>query len=309
MRKINLIILAFLFVFTTINARPRNAQEAREIANRFFSKTIVSNGAQKVSSSENSVRLLYSKISGTNTGDALLYIFSKNGNNGFVIVSGDDRAREVLGYSDTNSFDPQNIPDNMKDWLSFYEAEIQQLKSSNQSTSGSAFIQKVGNSASLENSFATSVAPLLGGIKWNQGEPYNNLCPVITSTGKRTVTGCVATAMAQIMKHYNYPATDQGSNTYTSDTHKFELSADFSKVTFDWANMTNTYSSSSTEAQKNAVATLMYNCGVAVNMNYDMSSGAQSKPWPRLCVNTLSIIRILNSTPETITREKNGSIF
>jgi hypothetical protein len=277
MRKINLIILAFLFVFTTINARPRNAQEAREIANRFFSKTIVSNGAQKVSSSENSVRLLYSKISGTNTGDALLYIFSKNGNNGFVIVSGDYRAREVLGYSDTNSFDPQNIPDNMKDWLSFYEAEIQQLKSSNQSTSGSAFIQKVGNSASLENSFATSVAPLLDGIKWNQGEPYNNLCPVITSTGKRTVTGCVATAMAQIMKHYNYPATGQGSNTYTSDTHKFELSADFSKVTFDWANMTNTYSSSSTEAQKNAVATLMYNCGVAVNMNYDMSSGAQSK--------------------------------
>ena len=162
MRKLSLSILAFLFVFTALNARPRDKQEALEIANRFFAKTTQSSGLQKASSTEKSIRLLYSKTTKNSSGEALLYVFSKNEDTGFVIVSGDDRAREVLGYSDTNSFDPQNIPDNMKDWLSFYEAEIQQLKSSNQSTSGSAFIQKVGNSASLENSFATSVAPLLG---------------------------------------------------------------------------------------------------------------------------------------------------
>lgn len=67
----------------------------------------------------------------------------------------------------------------------------------------------------------TSIAPMLGGIRWNQGDPYNALCPVITSTGKRTVTGCVATAMAQVMMYYNYPASGQGATSYTSETHKF----------------------------------------------------------------------------------------
>lgn len=206
-----------------------------------------------------------------------IYVFSKNGDNGFVIVSGDDRAREILGYSDTNNFDPENIPDNMKDWLSFYEAELQLLKSEATNSATRTFSKKINNIQSQQTDFATSIAPMLGGIKWNQGEPYNELCPVITSSGKRTVTGCVATAMAQVMKYYNYPTTGQGSNSYTSFTHNFPLSSDFSTVTFDWANMTNTYNSASTAVQKNAVATLMYNCGVAVSMNYDLSSGASSK--------------------------------
>ena len=277
MRKLSPIILAFLFVFTAINARQRNKQEAQEIANRFFSKSIQHSGSQKASINEKSIRLLYSKSSDNQSTDAFIYVFSKDGDNGFVIVSGDDRAREILGYSDTNNFDPENIPDNMKDWLSFYEAELQLLKSEATNSATRTFSKKINNIQSQQTDFATSIAPMLGGIKWNQGEPYNELCPVITSSGKRTVTGCVATAMAQVMKYYNYPTTGQGSNSYTSFTHNFPLSSDFSTVTFDWANMTNTYNSASTAVQKNAVATLMYNCGVAVSMNYDLSSGASSK--------------------------------
>ena len=276
MRKFSLIILALLFVFTAINARQRNKQEAQEIANRFFSKTILHSGAQKASATDKSIRLLYSKASDNQSTDAFFYVFSRNGDNGFVIVSGDDKAREILAYSDSNIFDPQNIPDNMKNWLSFYEAEIQSLRD-NPANPATALSQKVTGINSGANNFATSIAPLLGGIKWNQGEPYNELCPVITSTGKRTVTGCVATAMAMVMKYYNYPTTGQGSNNYTSSTHNFSLSSDFSAVTFDWANMTNTYNNASTAIQRNAVATLMYNCGVAVSMNYDLSSGASSK--------------------------------
>lgn len=277
MRKLSLSILAFLFVFTAINAHQRNKQEAQEIANRFFSKVIHYSGSQKASASEKSIRMLYSKTADNQSGDALFYVFSKHEDKGFVIVSGDDRVREILGYSDTNSFDPENIPDNMKDWLSFYEAEIRLIKSSATNNVNTTLSQKITNIQSQKNDFATSIAPMLGGIKWNQGEPYNDLCPVITSSGKRTVTGCVATAMAQVMKYYNYPTIGQGSNTYISGTHKFSLTSDFSTVTFDWANMTNTYNSASTATQKNAVSTLMYNCGVAVNMNYDLSSGAQSK--------------------------------
>lgn len=142
MRKFSLIILALLFVFTAINARQRNKQEAQEIANRFFSKTILHSGAQKASAKDKSIRLLYSKASDNQSTDALFYVFSKNSDNGFVIVSGDDRAREILAYSDSNSFDPQNIPDNMKDWLSFYEAELQLLKSEATNSATRTFSKK-----------------------------------------------------------------------------------------------------------------------------------------------------------------------
>lgn len=165
MRKFSLIILALLFVFTAINARQRNKQEAQEIANRFFSKTILHSGAQKASAKDKSIRLLYSKASDNQSTDAFFYVFSRNGDNGFVIVSGDDKAREILAYSDSNIFDPQNIPDNMKNWLSFYEAEIQSLRD-NPANPATALSQKVTGINSGANNFATSIAPLLGGIKF-----------------------------------------------------------------------------------------------------------------------------------------------
>ena len=269
MKKFNLILLAFLFLSITINARPRNNSEAMQIAYRFFSKTSPQGDIRKSPSALNAVQLLYSQSSDTSPEETLLYVFGKKESNGFVIVSGDDRSYDILGYSDSDNFDPENIPDNMKSWLDFYKAEINLLKDQPVIPGFSRAVEKTANQT-------TSVAPLLGGIKWNQGEPFNNLCPVVTSTNKRTVTGCVATGMAQVMKYHQWPVTGTGSNSYTSETHGFQLSSDFAAVTFDWANMTDTYGSSSTEIQKNAVATLMYNCGVAVNMNYDVTSGASS---------------------------------
>ena len=126
----------------------------------------------------------------------------------------------------------------------------------------------------------------MGGIKWNQDSPYNNLCPIINiSTSKRAVTGCVATGMAQVMKYYQWPVTGTGSNSYTTSTKHIPLSLNFSQTTFDWANMTETYNGSSSAAQKNAVATLMYNCGVSVNMDYAESSGAASTASAKALVN------------------------
>lgn len=111
---------------------------------------------------------------------------------------------------------------------------------------------------------------------WNQSWPYNNLCP--TLNGQLSVTGCVATAMSQAMKYHNWPAIGQGSNSYTWDNGNRVLTADFSQMSFNWSDMTDTYNrSTSTEAQQTAVATLMKAAGYSVNMNYSPSaSGAAS---------------------------------
>ena len=102
---------------------------------------------------------------------------------------------------------------------------------------------------------------------WDQSAPYNDLCPEYNGT--RSVTGCVATAMAQVMRYHKYPAKGKGSNSYTSQTLALAASFDFASTTFDWDNMLPQYVSGSyTDDQAKAVATLMYACGVSVDMDY-----------------------------------------
>jgi hypothetical protein len=197
------------------------------------------------------------------------YVFNRSNNAGFVIVSGDDRAKTVLGYSDTGHFDVENLPINMKYWLRGYENELQAL-------SEGKVTQVEEITPQLRTDFAASINPLIES-EWNQGTPYNNLCPVIPTgkpnAGTKTVTGCVATAMAQIMRFHQYPATYNFSVNYKTKTLGITINETLSG-TYDWGNMPYTYSSSSTTNQNSAVATLMYTCGVSVDMDYDTSSGA-----------------------------------
>lgn len=120
---------------------------------------------------------------------------------------------------------------------------------------------------SFEEEIIDSVDPLLGEIKYDQGTPYNDLCPIIN--GARAVTGCVATAMAQVMRYWKYPQVGTGSATYTSSSGAATYY--FADHPFDWDNMLETYSrfSGYTPDQGAAVANLMLACGASVNMNYD----------------------------------------
>ena len=178
----------------------------------------------------------------------------------------------ILGYSDAGNFDPQNIPVNMYEWLQGYEDEIQFGIENGISASAeiAADWEKLSSGQGLSPKRSRSVNALVQ-TRWNQGSPYNNLCPYDSGEGERTVTGCVATAMAQIMKYWNYPTQGNGSVTYNA-TGYGNQTANFGNTTYDWNNMLNTYSNSATSAQKNAVATLMYHCGVAVHMSYGVSS-------------------------------------
>jgi len=124
---------------------------------------------------------------------------------------------------------------------------------------------------------ASAVAPLIS-TKWDQSPYYNLLCPFDNTKAERTVTGCVATAMAQVMKFWNYPATGTGFHSYNHSAYG-TLSANFGSTTYSWTEMPNQLTSSSTTAQKNAVATLMYNCGVSVDMDYGVSSTGGSSAY------------------------------
>lgn len=202
------------------------------------------------------------------------YVFAGADGKGFVLVSGDDCVVPILGYSADNAFVSENMPSNIRGWLDdcedqirFYAGTAKSLRTAPQQadTPQRQWDNLLNGRDATPNSITTAVAPLLS-TTWNQSPYYNSLCPYDNTYSERTVTGCVATAMAQVMKFWNHPATGYGSHSYTSDYGT--LSANFGTTSYAWSSMPNSLSSSSTTAQINAVATLMYHVGVALEMEY-----------------------------------------
>lgn len=266
MRKILLSLLALL-VTVTLFAAPRTVEEAAAIAARFTNSQPQLSRMHKAPRKAADMKLAH-KANMPNSTQPALYIFNQNGDEGFVIISADDNAVEILGYSDEGAFDATNIPSNVQFWLDFVSERVAAIAA--QPTPNK--MKQVRKAKQV-----TAIAPLLGNIKWNQGEPYNNLCPMDKQT--RAYTGCVATAAAQIMKMYNWPETGQGSHTdnWRSDAGKTGTSsANFGATTYDWANMLDSYKGSYTDAQATAVATLMFHVGVSCDMQYggDESNGS-----------------------------------
>ena len=213
------------------------------------------------------------KAAGKQEKAAAYYAFNIGDNDGFVIVSGDDSLTELVGYSDSGSFDSDNIPDNMHSWLQTYSDYVASV----QNGESKAKRQQLGKVTTVV------VRPFVT-TEWNQGEPYNRLTPILQGN-THCATGCVATAMAQVMKYYEWPERGTGSNKYQHSVFG-TLSMDFSQSVYDWDNMLDIYSSyfdgsnnlvpEYNDEQAGAVAKLMYDCGISVNMNYWESSGAST---------------------------------
>lgn len=196
----------------------------------------------------------------TSNGAPAIYVFPED--KGFLLISADDVAVPVLGYSDEGRFDFNNLPPQMEWWLGEYARQIEAV-----STAG-------GNKAKAtraETDAKESISPLLKS-KWNQDAPYNNDCPIFE--GKRSMTGCVATSMAQLMYYFKYPEIGMGSVKYTTGTYKKELEMNFSDQPFDWTNMHDTYSSNASEEEGAAVAYLMKSCGYSLYMDYTPSESS-----------------------------------
>lgn len=263
-------MLIMLFVSTSALASPRTYSQAKAIAERkaaLLGIKIDKKAAAKAPSMNG----------GTTTAVSPYYVFPFGENKGFAIVSGDDDMPEIVGYADHGTYDANNMPAAMAAFLNNYRATIEAMKQGNASA-----IKNIAEAKALRanNTRATTaVSPLLGDIKWNQSEPYNNMCPKYDGTNL-SATGCVATAMAQVMMYWKYPKELKADiNKYETYTHKLTIAGETKGQKYDWDNMLPTYTNNNyTQTQADAVAKLMLHCGKAVEMDYGEESGAIVTP-------------------------------
>ncbi len=263
------LILLLITAGFVAEAHPVDMRTAREVAMKFVN----ANAKTPLSGAD---ELQLAKTYNINRADAAFYVF--NAPNGFVIVSADDCAYPILGYSDEGRrFDVNNVPIQLQDILQEYTEQIQYAVEHNlqpdEATAQQWRLVKATGRLS-ENRDRTQVGPLLT-TTWDQGQFYNAMCPAdANGPDGHCVTGCVATAMAQIIKYHGYPASGRGTHSY--DSNYGTLTVNYAESVYDYANMPDALTNESTEAQVNAVAKLISDCGVAVNMGY---SGVESSAY------------------------------
>lgn len=202
-----------------------------------------------------------------------LYLFAAKTGEGFLIASADDCAEPVLGYSDSGNINAASLPPQLKWWLDRYASEIGAIRENTINKEVAS-----GNSLSFPSG---EIAPLLKS-KWNQGTPYDKYTYYLKSDtdSVKSVTGCVATAMAQIMYYYQYPSVGTGEISYTHGSSG-TYSMNFGAKPFDWKDMRPTYYPGTyTEAEGDAVAYLMKACGYSVKMDYGLGESGASGTAP-----------------------------
>lgn len=283
--KKSFLLVVVLLAFNSLFANPVNLNTAKELGQKFVS----ANFEQKSSVLE----LVYTV--NTELGEPCFYVFNVS-NHGFVMVSADDCAHPILGYSEESVFDVDNIAPGLGDMMLNYQEAISYGKE----TKATATPDIAAEWKSLENTGfvkpamrGMSVAPLCT-TKWNQSWPYNKFCPeqpASWSSHGHVVVGCVATAMAQMLAYWDHPTQGTGSHTYTpicgedgqpcNGTPAYPpQTVNFGETTYDWENMVDQIDASSPVEQIDAIATLSYHCGVSVDMMYDhhglTGSGAYS---------------------------------
>ena len=246
MKKVFLMVW-ILVLATSVLGKPVSQQEALLRAQEFMKgkQFTAASGARGVTSS--------SQLS------ANYYVFNAEAAEGFVVVSGDDRTVPILGYSEYGSLDLDDVPSNMQAWLEGYADEIEWM---NEHDYQPTIVARVPS--------YSAIAPLVT-AEWNQDSPYNDLCPPdpYYNGSPHSVTGCVATAMAQVMYHHKWPAqTTTLIPGYVSRDHGLTVNSIPAGTSIDWNNMLPSYTGDATDVQKLAVAQLMLMCGTSVQMNY-----------------------------------------
>lgn len=262
---------AFLLSATaamTANAEQISEQQAAAIASKYMPETTTARKMARAKSADNAA-----------ADTAPYYVFNFGDNQGFVVVSGDDSLTELIGYSREGSFSTENMPQNLRSWFGTYADYVEKVQS--------------GEAAPIKRAseVGTPVVDALVKTHWNQDEPFNRMCPAYYIEENEILpTGCVATAVAQVMKYYEYPSRGKGEISYSyyqanDPASRTDISVDFSQSTYDWDNMLDDYTRyydankniineyNDTEAE--AVALLMRDCGASVLMTYALSgSGA-----------------------------------
>ena len=244
MRKFTLLWL--WLIGTICMAKPITVEKAKAISAKFMAQHVTTTRAL----SANQLQIKHVFRSET-TNAALCYVFTSKDDTGFIIASADDNSEPILAYSDTETFNFKNMAPATRWWLECYQKQIEYASKNER------------NPKTRAAEARHNIAPLIQ-TKWNQEAPYNTLCPYDDKEKRRCVTGCVATATAQLMYYHKWPKKGTGSHSY--DWNGKKLSADFGNTTFQWDKMKTTYKGN--DDTNNAVATLLYNCGIALEMHY-----------------------------------------
>lgn len=204
-------------------------------------------------------QLVYSKAK---TGaDPYYYVFTEGKNEGFTVVSGDDRLPAIVGYTASGDFNAEKLPDGLSDYLKAYQEFID--KASDEQISEAVAFKAMEKHTPVEPMITT---------QWHQRGPYNIMCPIIDDIFD-TATGCVATAIAQILKYWEYPKmlmADIPAYSYDFYGNIMNMPAIAAGEEYDWNNMLDYYYTygPETEEQRNAVAKLMFHAGCAVKMDF-----------------------------------------
>ena len=248
-KSLALLLCVFYSCAFYLQAQSISEEVARKEAYRFFQEN-TSRVSHKNISSANTQLLLTEKRQLSN-GEPAYYIFNRGNAEGFIVIAAQNKA-SVLGYADNGLFDTDQIPVGLQEMLDDYARELEWA-----SNHPDAFAP-----ASQSNSIERPAINPMCEALWNQNDPYNRMAPI--KEGKPCVTGCVATAMAIIMYHHRWPEQGEGSSG----------EVDFSSARYEWDKMLPVYNEESSEESCQAVAQLMYHCGVAVNMKYGINESS-----------------------------------
>lgn len=263
-----LLLTAFLTLCLTASAKPRSFKQAQSIAERQAQKLGI---VIDQSSLAKAPRL--NGVTDDNTSKPY-FVFPNGEEKGFTVVSGDDRFPEIVGYSDRGTYSEDKLPEGYVDFLQQYKEMVEAVEKGD-----NVALKTIAEARQMrtEDTKSAVVAPLLGNIQWGQDEPFNRMCPLYNGN-YRSVTGCTATAMAQVLAYWKYPEVLK-SDIDSYDTQKYNLRiptiyAD-EQTNYDWDNMLDSYNDGNyTDEQADAVAKLMYHCGAAVQMDYGSVSGS-----------------------------------
>ena len=277
--KIRVLFLTLAFAFAAIPAllaKNVTKEQARTVAQNYINERIICHQIDW-----NADNLALSDVTTFETeGQPAIYAFSNNGV-GFILISADDALTPVFGYTDKGSISAPGVNPNLDDLLSEYILQVKYVRTN--SLEATSEIQNLWNTytaGQTNRSVLTdvTVGPLVSTL-WDQGFPYNELCPVEPSGVHSVPTGCVATAMSQIMNYYKFPITGSGQHSYNASGYGVQT-VNFGTTTYEWDQLQNVMNGSNGDGIL-AVATLMYHAGVSVNMHYAIGgSGAYSTDVP-----------------------------
>lgn len=303
-----LCIAAFLTVTLTVQAAPITREQARQRAVNYLTNLPGRHQAPRLTPVTATAKLAPRRsakssnpqiIKSFNEND-LYFVFNLGDHEGFVIATADDSVCPVLGYCSEGEFDYARLPENTKWWLGWMTNQLQELAEEPESTASTA--KRAPYRAPTHPAVAT-----LCTSKWDQGDPYNQECPKFTN-GERVVTGCVATAMAQILYYHRDKSVNETQKAMPGySTNGIEVEGIPAESPIDWDNMIDVYGSSATGKQKKAVAQLMHYCGVGVEMMYNIGANGGSAAYSYKVVDALKNYFGYGSSVKLITTDNPGS--